>query len=122
MSNTTHYLSISCAREDGVGGIGCAGGAGFAPEETERQFKSIPAKSREYESGEHTVVLDYLDENRDIRDTKHVDPETAAALLGCSIEAVYNRAWDDLARKQADFWESIKKARAERAREEEATT
>ena len=104
MGETTqyHYLVISCAPESGEG-IGCAGGAGFARTDAKARFDNIPGcREEDFDAGQPTVVLDYLDEEKNIVDTKFILPDTASALLGVPVQDVYQRAWDDLARANRD--------------------
>lgn len=109
MTTTYHYLAISCAPESGEG-IGCAGGAGFEPEDARKRFREIPGcRKTGFAQGAPTVVLDYLDEERAIVDTKFIRPAVASELLGCSEQDVYERAWRDLAQQQAEFREFMQR-------------
>lgn len=115
---TYHYLTISCADEAGSG-IGLVQGAGFEPEEARRRFDEIPARPlSDYAEGENTVVLDYLDANKDIVDTKFIHPSIAAEILDITEDEVFRRAWENLAKRNSEARAFIEKLRAEKAAEQ----
>lgn len=108
MSSATHAIVTFCAHD-----IGPAGN--FAPlgRATVGQYYDAPEGPSEIDAN-NSIILDLMSDDFTIINDKHIDVETAAALLGWPVAGFVPRARQALAQHVDELEEMIQRQRTVR--------